>query len=250
MKLRTRNPKFLAGYTLVEMLVVVGIIAVILGLSAKTMKSLASNESVSSSVSVLKRSFNEARVLAKNGNPTRLLIYVDDTDMSLEGMEKYLRQIYFAQKDDSGDWQIVSEGERLAKNSYFDTERSLKNSDGSHNTNHLNDDGSVNLTGTMEVAHNGQTRLYYYYEFNEIDVMSNPMPTNAGEWENQGWHRGYASRVPRAIVGRGQLRRVPGRLTVNFRVDDDEERGYAGFYIYHNGNTVDINELDSIKNEN
>jgi len=105
--MKFKNRKLSAGYTLVEILVVAAIIAIVLGISATTMRNLTQSKGVQAGVPLVKGVFEEARQLSTGtGAPVRVVVYVDGEnalsstadDLSVnEKMDKVFKFIGIAQ---------------------------------------------------------------------------------------------------------------------------------------------------------
>ena len=137
--MKNLKKKSIQGYTLAEMLVVAAIIAVVLGISATTMKNLAQSKGVAAGIPIVKAVFEEARQKALGtGNRVRVVVYVDTAGagQSADDTERFCRYIGVAQyysgsslvenpgPSDSGEWRISGKGVYLPKKCYFDVGRS------------------------------------------------------------------------------------------------------------------------------
>lgn len=249
------------GYTLVEMLVVVGIIAVILGLSANTMKNLATAEGVRAGVPVIKAKFEEARQLAKSsGRNIRVVIYADSEKArdSAEETERFLRYVAIAHYVDnngdpvtgdytttSGRWELISTGELLPNKCYYDRERSLTDKDGNTYASYIStsqaDTASLVAKGSCNVylPNENSPTVFAFYEFNGAGFPTNPLAT----LETQG----NTKKPPRIILSNGQIRRVSGEVVL--RQNPAGDRNYAGFIMTRHGELMDYEDLDDIDDE-
>jgi len=109
------------GYTLIEMVIVVAIIAILLGLAATAMKKLSTAEGVNSGIPIVKAKFEEARQLAiGRGVPTRVAVLDGDGGQGLSDKAfRYLAVFANDQADGLGDWVQVGKAEELPVNCFF-----------------------------------------------------------------------------------------------------------------------------------
>ena len=108
-----------AGFTLIEMLVVISIITILLSAGAVGIKNLAETGGVSAAVPTTEAVFSYARELAiGKGSKARVLINADEDDH-----EKYLRYMIVAYQDEDENgnvkWIATARGSTLPKSVYF-----------------------------------------------------------------------------------------------------------------------------------
>lgn len=125
------NLKKSRGFTLVEILVVMAIIATLLGLGVGAIKNIASSKGVSTAVPLADSIFTQARQIAKStGTPTRVVIYADTSGNNKDKRERYLRMMGVATaRNSSGlpvtgnepisEWRLVSRATILPNNTFF-----------------------------------------------------------------------------------------------------------------------------------
>lgn len=173
--LRTRF-QVAAGFTLVEMLVVITIITVMLTVGALGLKNLSKASGVSAGLPVAEAVFAEARAVAiGKGGSTRILINADVNDH-----ERYLRYMlvvyYYDDGSGRGKWIANSRGSFLPEGVYFSQEFSRENHEvsgaGIDKIPAADEDiyGGVDQTS----ANTNLSGPYFYYEFNGEGNVSTP----------------------------------------------------------------------------
>ena len=217
------------GFTLVELLVVVGIMAAMLSVAAIGIQNIDKGQATVSGLSQTQALMDEARNLAVGrGTRARLCIHSDPSEN-----DRNLRFIVIAyeeiERDDSGavtntSWKVESRGTFLPTGVYFHP--GLSQQAGSQ----IDGLGSYGSNGTG-VRFPGDGRSvrqppYYYYEFNAEGLCS-----EAG------------SNAPGAafVLCRGV---TPQGATEPKVVGNDVE----GFIIWRNGRTSPIRDTDVISN--
>ena len=212
------------GFTLIEMLVVLMIMALLFGIGANVMKNAASAQGTDTGIGMAESVFNEARGLAKtNGIGARVVIFnggVSDPDSRV----KHLRYLGVVRKDDNGTpndisddvWsdRLTSQGVLLPLSVYFNENLS-------------------DFSGTASVQIPGLTGAQdcFYYEFNGEGYLVNPNNTNT---PNQ---------------PRGKFVVQSGRLFPTDdipRVMEEGSQDVAGFAIWRRGNTSRYQTTDQI----
>ena len=116
------------GFTLIEVLVVMAIIATLLGLGVGAIKSMASSKGVSTAVPLAESVFKHAREVAKaTSKKTLVVVYADDSGTNEETRDRYLRMIGVAQTNDVGDTRLIGRPVTLPSNTYYNANLSNKN---------------------------------------------------------------------------------------------------------------------------
>jgi len=209
-----------SGFSLVEVLVVMAIIATLLGIGVGTIKSLSKSKGVSTAVPLADGVFEQARLVAKSsGAPTRVVIYAADTaaDKS-EKRERHLRMMGVvtgrvgsgtserpARKGEPvGTWRMVSRPITLPDNTFFNASLS----------------GMTTPQGAALFPGSNTPKSCYVYEFNSEGYMI--APTNDG---------GGTATDGQFVVQAGKLR--PGEDKPD--TDRSAKRDVGGFKIWENG---------------
>jgi prepilin-type N-terminal cleavage/methylation domain-containing protein len=179
-----------AGFSLIELMVVIMIILILSGIVIAAMNGSDDSRSLDSGVSRLDSLFSLARSAAiTRKQTTRVLISLDGTDRSL----RYATIVY---KDDDGNWKIYSEGEYLPDGIYFSPALSTKTSSGGGPAVQLyrwdmtinpttlaitqppNDDptaiGPFSLTGNSETISGASANRWLVFEFNPNGTFKQP----------------------------------------------------------------------------
>ena len=235
------------GYTLIEMIVVIAIIAVILGLSATTIRNLSKAQGVSAGVPVMKAKFEEARQKALGSNKSiRLVIYADGqkANDSKEETGRYLRYVTLAELE-GNQWVEKKRGVMLPENCFFDTALSLKG------MKHWVPQGSAeDGSGYIDVQLLGlnNTRTCFFYELNHLGFPVNPAVVMQGYEKNGAQddepERKRVKEAPRVVLSGGKLRRSANG--VEFVANPSGERNIQGFLLGRHGGLVDIVDIDEI----
>lgn len=206
---KTSRPR--KGFTLIEILVVMAIIATLLGLGVGAIKNMASSKGVSTAVPLAESIFKHAREIAKStGTKTLVVVYADEGD-NKDMRERYLRMIGIAQTN-NGTTRLVTRPVTLPSNTYY----------------------NGNLSGkspvAAKVAFPGSTDLKdcYTYGFNSEGNMSTDL-----------------NQKKQFIVQAGKLR--PGQDAPD--VDSNNSRDVGGFKIWSNGTTAIYRSSAQILND-
>ena len=157
------------AFTLVELIVVIGIITVLMTIGSFGIKNFTKASGVGVGVPIAENLFAQARALAiEKGGDARLLICADATET-----QKHLRFMLLVYKDAAGKWVANSRGSYLPEGVFFSLTYS--------HTNHVGDTGVIpavsvadeDIFGSEEaVAKNDNlSGPYYYYPFNSQGVI-------------------------------------------------------------------------------
>lgn len=207
----TRRTK---GFTLLEILVVMTIIATLLALGVGAIKSISKSKGVSTAVPLADAIFDQARQVAKSsGYPTRVVIYADTTGDSEDKRERYLRVMGVATGRDAAgvevnditlvtQWRLVSRPISLPSNTFFNANLSNQ---------------PATATETAIFAGSVTPKNCYVYQFNSEGALidSTGTPITDGQF----------------VVQAGKL--LPGQDTP--REASNATRDIGGFRIWANG---------------
>jgi len=220
--LQPRSPRSArAGFTLVEMLVVISIITIMLSAGAIGLKNLSQSGGVSAAIPIAESVFSHARELAVGkASNARILINADRNND-----DKYLRYMVVAYEweDENGDkkWIAESRGSLLPKGVYFSQKYSLES--------HSDGVGSIeteqmSLFASIDASAPNQSlsTSYFFYEFN---AEGNSLTPGASYVINTG------SKAPRKEFA---------------RVKSDSINGFGGFIISKQGATSSFRHPDQI----
>lgn len=202
------------GFTLIEILVVMAIIATLLGLGVGTIKNLASSKGVSTAVPLADSIFAQARQVAKSsGVPTRVVIYADTSGDNKDKRSRYLRMMGVATGrnaaglpvtniSDVTQWKLVSRATTLPSNTFFNASLSNKPTSGP-------------VTAVFPGSTTGKN--CYAYQFNSEGALVDAagVPVTNGQF----------------VVQAGKLR--PGQNTPD--TASNATRDVGGFKIWANG---------------
>lgn len=212
---RSRN----RGFTLIEMLVVIGIIAVLLTMGAVGLRNMAEGKGTAAAVSSAEALFAEAKAGAMSrGGRARVLVDVND----INNRGNYLRRLVVAYEVIDGTtgkpvtpeaWEISNRGYVLPEGVFFSKIYS-RSADG-------ND--IPPLPQALDVVGTDYDGNYLYYEFNGEGIS-----TSAGS--------GF-------VVGGGA--RPPGSEP---RSTGTAKKDFAGFTVWRNGSTSTFRDVNQISN--
>lgn len=228
MKQRNFQPKQAAkGFTLVEMLGVILIIAVFLGMGVNMIKDMDQGKSLSSAVAIAEGIFDEARIKAiSSTGASRLVVHNDPSEP--ERFRRYLAVAEYGNvaddgtfvpsnpNSDGGDWIVTASGTLLPRSSYFD----------------INGSGLVgaNLApGLFSIELPGENRApvsCFFYEFNGEGIITSPGP-GAG-----------------FVVAKGSL--PPQASEPTFELNEGVPADAGGFVIWRLGNSSRIQNTSQI----
>ena len=217
------------GFSLLELLVVISLIAVLMTIGSFGIKNFSKASGVSSGVPIAQGVFAEARALAiEKGTNTRVMMHCDNRTDSLN-RERNLRYmvVQYEEKDANGEfytppqWETASKGVKLPEGVYYSV--SLSNRSTAPNTTI----SGGNLPGG--VIQNCRT-----YEFNSQGIITEPEPDSGTE---------YGNNPPRFVIRAGSL--APGQ-TEPIPASGAGERNVGGFVIWRNGRTSVFRHPDQV----
>ena len=165
--------RLVAGFSMVELLVVISIIAVLLSVGAAGLKNLTTTGGVSAGIPVAEAVFSQAQNSARGQVANaRVLINADENDP-----EKYLRHMVVAYEleDEEGatKWITDTRGVYLPKGVYFSQKYSRIDHSGSSGEIEAID---IDVFGGVDDASPNRllSTSYFFYEFNSQGNVSNP----------------------------------------------------------------------------
>lgn len=206
-----RSARFAAGFSLVELLVVIVIISILLTAGAIGIGNLTQGKGVSNGVSNAEAVFDEARTLSiGKGAKTRVLVDINDS----QDASTYLKRILVVYQEVDADgkpvtpetWVLSSRGYTLPDQTYFSRTLSKKDQQGGGGQ---LDEMSLVEGGTIKRQFAGN---YLYYEFNSEGICATPGAS--------------------FIIGSGA--RPPGQ---DPRATGSGKRDFGGFVVWRNGRT-------------
>ncbi len=223
----SRRPRSSKGFTLVEILVVMAIIATLLGVGVGAIKNIASSKGVDTAVPLADSIFAQARQVAKSsGAPTRVVIYADSSGDNEDKRDRYLRMIGVATgRDGAGlpvtdiadvtQWKLVTRASTLPSNTYFNAKLSNK-------------PGTATETAIFPGSTSGKN--CYVYQFNSEGALVDPSgtPVTDGQF----------------VVQAGKLR--PGATAPD--PAKNAKRDVGGFKIWANGRMAKFRSANQIIN--
>jgi prepilin-type N-terminal cleavage/methylation domain-containing protein len=205
------------GFTLVEVLTVMAIIAILMAAGAIGIGSMNGGKGTSSAIATCESLFEEARTIAVSKR-CKVRVMVNAVDSS---NEDYLRRVVIAHEKINADgtvapdtWVVSSRGYDMPKGAYFSAEYSS-----------LDGSGSIKkdtLTAGADIKA-GYAGEYYYYEFNSEGIFD-----DAG-----------AS----FVIGAGVRPKNQEPKTTK-----SAARDFAGFVIWRNGRTSTFRSPEQIAN--
>ena len=164
-------PRRRAGFTLVEIMTVMMVIAILLSVAAVGIQNIDRGQATTTAASITEALFDEARSAAVGkGIRARLLIHKELNDEDPEDFKRYLRRIYLAVEDTAqagdaqgGGWVVIERSIKALPNGvYFSAEESERVADAI----------KVGQPGTMRIKLPGLDAFKecYYFEFNAEGV--------------------------------------------------------------------------------
>lgn len=220
------------GFSLLELLVVISLIAVLMTVGSFGIKNFSKASGVSSGVPIAQGVFAQARALAiEKGTNTRVMMHCDNrTDtLNRERNLRYMVVQYFGDpnntpSDPSDDeWVTASKGVKLPEGVFYSV--SLSNRGDAPDT----AQSSGNLPG-------GAVQNCRTYEFNSQGIIIEPAPDTGIS---------YGNNPPRFVIRAGSL--APGQ-TEPAAASGAGERNVGGFVIWRNGRTSVFRHPDQVFN--
>ena len=205
-----------AGFSLLELLVVISLIAVLMTIGSFGIKNFSKASGVSSGIPIAQGVFAEARALAiERGTNTRVMMHADNRTDSLN-RERNLRYMV-VQYEDGTNWITASKGVKLPEGVFYSVDLS--------NLGPNTSQSSGNLPG-------GQVQNCRTYEFNSQGIITSPEPVG--------------NNVPRFVIRAGSL--APGQAKPK-AVSGAGEKNAGGFVIWRNGRTSVFRHTDQINSD-
>ncbi|NNC88692.1 MAG: type II secretion system protein [Akkermansiaceae bacterium] len=159
------------GFTLVEVLAVIAIIAVLLSVAAMGIQRIDRGQATTSALAIAEAVFEEARGVAiSRGTAARVVI-----NNNAEDRERYRTFMFVSAQDETGKWEVVSRGTKMPGGVYFDPALSEAGSQLVENL------GSWGNEPMVMPGRSRQAVDAYYYEFNSEGICldaakSDPKP--------------------------------------------------------------------------
>ena len=163
-------PRRRAGFTLVEIMTVMMVIAILISVAAVGIQSIDRGQATTTAASVTEALFDEARSVAVGrGIRARLLIHKELNDAEEEDRQRYLSYMCVAVEGtdqggevQGGGWEVITRGTKLPAGVFFSVEESERVADAI----------DVGKPGTMRIKLPGldEFKECYYYEFNPEGV--------------------------------------------------------------------------------
>ena len=200
------------GFTLVEMLVVVAMIAILLGVGVNTIKGLSQGKGVSVGIPNLKPMFSLARQIAINdGKVTDVVIVTrSSARTSKDRLARVFRYVAIVQGNIERSQPIL-----LPENCYLDVAKSTSN--GSR---------TVRLPGSTA------TSTVQYWRFNALGLPTAVTATNGG------------ASVMKVVLSAGEVRLSGGNFVLNTSTDGQSDS--QGFILTKLGEFLDIKNRDNL----
>lgn len=161
------------GFTLVEMMAVMAVIAILLSVAAVGIQRIDRGQALTTAISISEASLEEARSAAIGRNTrARLLVHGELNDDDAQARERYLRYLTVAvyevdlsnPGEDNGTWRVITRGTALPGSVYYSP---MQSDDASKNVEGMGTYGEM----TIKLPGQGTTQTKcFYYEFNSEGV--------------------------------------------------------------------------------
>ena len=211
-------PLHAAGYSLLELLVVLSIMATLMTIGSYGIKNFSKASGVSAGIPIAQGVFSQARSLAiEKGTNTRVLMHNDSDTTAGLNRERNLRYMVVQYEDTDGNWVTASKGVKLPEGVFYSPT--------------LSNQGDAPNVTTVATALPGLADAVSCrtYEFNSQGIITSPVPSG--------------NNVPRFVIRAGSL--PPGR-TEPIAASGAGERNAGGFVIWKNGRTAVFRHPDQI----
>ena len=168
---RTNRSK--KGFSLVELLVVMTIIAVLLSVASVGISNIGKGQGLTAGLSLGEGMLNQARNLAMNQNSTaRLIIHYDLNDAIPEERDRYLRMMMVVYREldpetgeEKSEWIRVGQPVFLPNKIYYSPQMSLRD---------MTNGGEMPTDRHQLTSKVDDTHQCVYYEFNGQGICSTP----------------------------------------------------------------------------
>ncbi|MDG1357326.1 MAG: prepilin-type N-terminal cleavage/methylation domain-containing protein [Akkermansiaceae bacterium] len=212
-----------SGYSLLELLVVISLIAVLMTVGSFGIKNFSKASGVSSGVPIAQGVFAQARALAiEKGTNTRVMMHCDNRTDSLN-RERNLRYMVVQYEDTKNtevttddEWVTASKGVKLPEGVFYSVSLSNRTT-------------APDTTLSSGPLPGGAVQNCRVYEFNSQGIITSPVPV--------------ANNVPRFVIRAGSL--PPGQ-TEPIPASGAGERNVGGFVIWRNGRTSVFRHPDQV----
>ena len=218
-------PFHAAGYSLLELLVVISIMATLMTIGSFGIKNFSKASGVSAAIPIAQGVFSQARSLAiEKGTNTRVLMHNDSDTTAGLNRERNLRYMV-VQYLDTNDTEVTTDDE------WVTASRGVKLPEGVFYSPTLSNQGDAPNVTTVATALPGLADAVSCrtYEFNSQGIITSPVPSG--------------NNVPRFVIRAGSL--PPGR-TEPIAASGAGERNAGGFVIWKNGRTAVFRHPDQI----
>ena len=214
-------PLHAAGYSLLELLVVLSIMATLMTIGSYGIKNFSKASGVSAAIPIAQGVFSQARALAiEKGTNTRVMMHADTRTDNLN-RERNLRYMVVQYEDTDGNWVTATKGVKLPEGVFYSLVLSNRST-------------APNPTQSSGALPGGAVQNCRTYEFNAQGIITSPPPTNGNDYGND---------VPRFVIRAGSL---PPGSTEPIPASGAGERNVGGFVIWKNGRTAVFRHPDQV----